>query len=408
MFVVLGNEDFLVEAFRLISTTFKEVFVLRKFLYLLPTWFFPFVIQAQLQDSHFYKVDMSEISSDFKLHSVWKAHIEGSALRNNESRERLMKVKLYGQFDLELTSSLTAEFEPYLVITEGEIQSRFTRPESVIEMRHGFLRWNPVEGASFQLGSIDQSYLDAPLLVSNRSFLSSLMGYLHMKDNYEVQSIFQMSMPSVVNTFKRYSEIVDTPYFTSLFVYGEWLPSHYSSFRGHITGFHFSHLPAFMAHQSKLYGNTVKGVGSSARFAHPYYGVNFDVSSQLRITGNTYISIGYNGLFNMGAPFDRAWGERIYAVLDINAGSWTKIYSRIEYFHNNSDTAPAYFNSEVYGHNDRKGVLVELKAFLPKGNFELGARYVRSEPVQEAIIGSALGSRQNSFQVFVSSRYLAL
>lgn len=381
--------------------------MLRKLLYLLPVCCFSLATHAQLQDSHFYKVDMSEISSDFKIDSLWKVHIEGSALSNNESRERLMKVKLYGQFDLELTPSLKAEIEPYLVMTEGEIQSRFTRPESVIEMRHGFLRWSPVEGASFQVGSIDQSYLDAPLLVSNRSFLSSLMGYLHMKDDYEIQGIFQVSMPSVVNTFKRYSEIADTPYFTSLFIYGEWIPSNYYSFRGHVTGFHFSHLPALMAHQSKLYGNTIKGVSSSARFAYPYYGTNFDISSQMRISRNTYFSIGYNGILNMGAPLEHAWGERLYAMLDINAGNLAKIYSRIEYFHNNSDTAPAYFNSEVYGHNDRKGVLVEVKAFLPKSNFEIGTRYVNSKPVQDTVI-SSLGSHQHSFQLFVSSRYLAL
>ena len=377
-------------------------------MYLLPFWLVPSFVQAQLQGSHFYKVDMAEISSNFKVDSVWKAHIEASMLRNNESRERLMKVRLHGQFDLELSPSLTAKFEPYLVMTEGEIQSRFTRAESVIEMRQGFLNWSYWEGSSFQLGAINQSYLNAPLLVANHAFLSALAGHLHIKDNYEVQTILQLSMPSTVNNFRRYSEIADTSYLTSLFVYGEWLPSHYYSFRGHVTGFHFTQLPAFMAYESKLYGNTVTGVGSSARFAYSYYGTNFDISSQFKVHRSTYVSLGYNGILNIGAPMDRAWGERIYIVTDSSVGSWFKLYSRMEWFYNNSDTAPAYFNSEVYGHNDRKGILVEVKTFLPKGNFEIGARFVRSEPVRAAVLASALGSRQNAFQLFISSRYLAL
>ena len=365
-------------------------------------------VSAQMQDSHFYKVPADEVSSDFKLDSLWKTHIEGSFLRNNESRERLMKVKLYGRFQLEWTPNLTAEFEPYLTVTEGEIQSRFNRPESSIEMRQGFFRWRAMEGVSAQVGSIHQGYLDAPLLISDRSFLSSLIGWLYMSDAYEIQSIVQVSMPSVVNHFKQYSEIADTPYFSSVFLYGEWLAGDYYSFRGHATGFHFSRLPAFMAHQSKVYGNTVEGVGTSARFAYPYYGANFDLSSQLRITRNIYMSLGYNGLMNMGAPIERALGERMYVVFDISAGKWAKIYARGEYFYNNSDTAPAFFNSEVYGHNNRKGFLVELKGFIPKGNFETGFRYVLSEPVRGQVMSSSLGSRQNSFQLFVSSRYLPL
>ncbi len=364
---------------------------------------------AQMQDSHFYKVPIDDISSPFTLNSLWKTRIEGSFLRNNESRESLMKVKLFGKFNLSLTPNLTAEFEPYLTMTEGEVQSRFTRPESSIEMRQGFLRYQLTESISWQAGSIYQGYLDAPLLIANRSFLSSFLGYFYMNDVYEVQSILQVSMPSVVNTFKRYSEIANTSYFNSLFVYGEWLPSDYYSFRGHVTGFHFTELPAFIAHQSKLYGNTVKGVGSSAQLIYPYYGVNFDISSQLRMTGNIYTSLGYNGLINLGgSPLENSWGERIYVVCDISSGQWAKIYLRGEYFYNNSDTAPAYFNSEAYGHNDRKGFLMEVKTFLPNGNFEVGVRYVVSRPVQKMNLTSSLGDSQHSFQIFVSSRYSSI
>ena len=87
---------------------------------------------------------------------------------------------------------------------------------------------------------------------------------------------------------------------------------------------------------------------------------------------------------------------------------FVKLYSRFEYFYNNSDSAPAYFNSEIYGHNDRKGFLMELKSFFPKGNFELGFRYVLSDSIQQNVINSSLGERQHSFMLFVSSRYLSI
>ena len=369
---------------------------------------FVFSAQAQLQDSHFFKVDDGEISSHFKVNSFWKTHVEGSLLSNVESKERLMKVKLYGKFDLELSSSLSARFEPYLVIKEGEIQRRFVRPESsVIQMQAGFFEYKPTTGINFQLGAINQDYLNSPLLVSDHAFLSGLFGWLHIRKKYEVQVVLQQSMPSVVNSFKRYSEIEKTPYFSSLFVYGEWLPSDYYSFKAHTTGFYFTDLPAFIAHQSKNYGNSIIGERARAHFAHSYYGVNFDVSSQVKVLPEMYLSLGYNGLLNFGAPFEQAWGERIYGVLDMDFWKFAKLYSRLEYFHNNSDSAPAYFNSEIYGHNDRKGMLAELTAFFPKGNFEAGFRYVYSAPAREKVINS-LGERQNYFMVFLKSRYLSM
>ena len=370
---------------------------------------FPCLVQAQLQDSHFYKVEDGEISSDFKVNSFWKTHVEGSLLSNKDSRERLMKVKLYGKFDLEFNSYISGHFEPYLVIKEGEIQRRFVRPESsIVQMHQGFFEIRPVERFNLQIGSINQDYLNSPLLVSDRGFLSALIAYSYIKERYEVQTVLQQSMPSVVNSFKRYNEIAKAPSFSSLFTYGEWLPSDYYSFKGHVTGFYFANLPSFIAHQSKNYGNTIVGTRSSADFAYSYYGFNFDLSSQIRIIPEVYLSFGYNGLMNLDAPFEKAWGERVYGVLDMDFWKFAKIYSRVEYFYNNSDSAPAYFNSEMYGHNDRTGFLMELKSFFPRGNFELGFRYVLSKPIQQQIISSSTEDRQHSFMIFVSSRYLSI
>ena len=365
---------------------------------------------AQLQDSHFYKVSNDEISSDFKVDSFWKTQVEGFILSNQESRQRLMKVKLYGKFDLEFNPYISAHFEPYLVVKEGEVQQRFRSSDesAVIQMHQGFFEVKPADKFNIQVGSINQEYLNSPLLVTDSAFLSALFAYTYIKEKYEVQTVLQQSMPSVVNSFKRYNEIADAPYFTSLFTYGEWIPSDFYSFKGHITGFYFTNLPAFIAHQSKTYGNTILGDKSSAQFAYPYYGVNFDFSSQLRITPEMYFSIGYNGLMNFGAPSTKAWGERVYGILDMDFWKFVKLYSRVEYFYNNSDSAPAYFNSEIYGHNDRKGFLTELKFFVPKGNFELGFRYIFSEPIQKQIISSSVREHEHSFMVFVSSRYLSI
>lgn len=369
----------------------------------------PISLQAQLQDSHFYKVDDKEVSSDFTVDSFWKTHIEGFFISNREGRERLMKVKLYGKFDLEFNSYISAKFEPYLVVKEGEVQRRFVRPESsIIQMRQGFFDIRPADGFNLQIGAINQEYLSSPLLISDHAFLSALFGYSYIKKKYEVQTVIQQSMPSIVNSFNRYNEIADAPLFTSWFTYGEWIPSDYYSFKGHVTGFYFNSLPSFIAHQSKSYGNTISGQRSSAEFAYSYYGVNFDVSSQIRLTPEMYFSVGYNGLMNMGAPAEQAWGERVYSILDMDFWKFVKLYSYIEYFYNNSDSAPAYFNSEIYGRNDRTGFLTELKAFFPKGNFELGVRYVLSSAIQKQIVSSSLGDRQHYFMVFVSSRYSSM
>ena len=374
----------------------------------------PFVSYAQLQDSHFYKVDDSEISSDFQLKGAWKSSMEGSFFNNSAQgdRERLMKIKLYGKFNIEWPSIVSVEFEPYLVVSQGETQyRRFTKSEtSPIHMKSGLLHVRPINGMSLQLGAIDQSFLNAPLLVSDQTFVSALAGYLYIKDNYEVQVVAQQAMPSIVNTFKRYGEIARPSYFTSLFVYGEWLPSNLISFKGHITGFYFTNLPSFIAHNSRLYGNSIEGNESLAHFKYSYYGTDVNISSQIKLGSKLYLSVGGNGLINWGAPLDKSWGERIYASLDIDFFNFARVYSRVEYFYNNSDSAPAYFNSEIYGHNDRQGFLTELKAFFPKGNFEAGFRYVLSRPITPSLVKDLTGNldRQHSLLFFIGSRYKAI
>ena len=261
---------------------------------------------------------------------------------------------------------------------------------------------------SLQIGAINQDYLSAPLLVSDQAFLSALVGYSHIRSKYEWQVVVQQSMPSVINSFRRLNEIADSPYFSSLFLYGEWLPSDHYSFKGHLTTFYFTSLPSFIAYQSKTYGNTVFGEKSSADFAYSYYGFNGDISTQIHVLPELYLSLGYNGVINLSAPFEKAYGERIYLITDMDFWKWTKLYSRLEYFYNNSDSTPAYFNSEIYGHNDRKGFLTELKAFFPKGNFEVGLRYVFSSSIQQEVTRSSLGAKQHSLMVFVSSRYLSI
>ena len=382
---------------------------MKKLLLLFSIFVFSHLILAQLQDSHFYKVDKGDISSDFDIQGFWRPHIEGYFLSNREGRERLMKVKLYGKFDVDFNSYVSGHFEPYLSIQEGEVQRRWTRSESsFIQMYQGFFDVHPMEGMSLQIGAINQGYLSAPLLVSDQAFLSALFGYSHIRGQYEWQVVVQQSMPSIINSFRRHNEIADSPYFSSLFVYGEWLASDYYSFKAHGTGFYFTDLPAFIAYQSKTYGNTVSGEKSSADFAYSYYGINGDISAQFHVLPELYVSVGYNGLINLGAPFEKAYGERIYGVADMDFWKWAKLYSRLEYFYNTADSAPAYFNSEIYGHNDRKGFLTEWKAFFPKGNFEVGLRYVLSSSIQQEITPSSLGEVQHSFMVFVSSRYLSI
>jgi len=161
---------------------------------------------AQLQDSHFYRVDESEISSEFKWDGLWRAYVEGSFFQNEKERlENVMKVKLYGKLDLDFSSTFKAVFEPFLTITEGAVQnSPFSRVEpSIIQMRSGFLEWSPIKGLSLQAGAINQKFLRAPFLVGDRAFLSVLSGYMYTQDHYEWQVVLQHSLPSFVNNFNR-------------------------------------------------------------------------------------------------------------------------------------------------------------------------------------------------------------
>ncbi len=229
------------------------------FFFFLPLWGF-----AQLQDSHFYKVAEEDISSPFQLNSLWKVHVEGSLLKVREQTSQTLRFKMYGKMDLKLAPRLRVEFEPYLVLTEGPVQMEHLRrfndqDTGFVQMYQGFLHFRPFEGFSLQAGAINQGFLNAPLLMDDDPALSLLAGYLHIRENYEWQLVAQQSMLSFENSFRRYGEIARLPFFTSLFAYGEWLPSDLYSFKGHATGFYFTPLPGVIANESRLYGNSIEG-----------------------------------------------------------------------------------------------------------------------------------------------------
>ena len=97
------------------------------------------------------------------------------------------------------------------------------------------------------------------------------------------------------------------------------------------------------------------------------------------------MEFGNDFIYNFLAPENHRMGERYYGALYHNYEDFMEFKFTLEYFGNESDTSVAFFNSELYGHNDRYGFLVNLQSHLYSSGITLGFSYVRSWPINPSV-----------------------
>jgi hypothetical protein len=146
--------------------------------------------------------------------------------------------------------------------------------------------------------------------------------------------------------------------------------------------FDFSELPAVISDESRLFGNTVDGIGPSSEFRYDYrgwYGGWNAIFSFSRFEIFPYVDM----VTNLAAPSGRNQGQR--------AGVHLKWYSRSSYsidlepftFFNESDASVASYNGTTYGHNNREGFGINLALDMRRKNLKFWLTYVYSDVLEQ-------------------------
>lgn len=376
-------------------------------------------------------LSQSDISIDQKLNLIldsyfqdvnWKNFIDNGSLEilleGNIFSSQLERAQ-YGQFKgvfntyHNFSPRLRMDVGLALRFTEGVYQyfSPLNRGlQSGIYLENLYIHWMAVKNSlSVKVGVINQSELDAPILVSDTGFLGIVQEFnfsIPFLSSYigQTRVMFQQAIPSGEIELNRFEVLRDIPgFFTaSIFANNSFHLKKIDktvSFKVNATAFAFKDLPADAATIGRIYSNSVQEnyFGSDAEFKYPFFGAYSKASLQFPIFSNIKLEAQASFLWNLGVsaveiPADkysfagalatgRDKAQTFSLGLHIDAGPYFTLIPNVEYFTHQPDASPAKYNSRRYIHSNSTGFIIGLKAHLKKYKLEVNIDYAVIENI---------------------------
>ena len=324
-----------------------------------------------------------------KIEFLWKPAFQVQAFIDETTTNFVVSTRLYGYLKWELTEEWSFNSQALFIGRDGFTQSIYDREDRSrgLYLLESIFNWNISPLYHVQFGQIAQDFLQAPLLVTDRTFPSVILNYSPGEFyNFKTKFIFQSSIPdNAEESVRRETQIIKgLPSFVtvSAFLESSKFPltlTHY--FSNHLTLFHYYNLSQAVAQRSRIYENAIERTGSDSKFRYDYYGFHNHSNFKLVLSHFVGAELGFEYLNNLGAEFYNNEGVRFYTKASYNYQDLLEWKGTLERFINQSNSSVAYYNSEFYGHNARKGYAVRLECFFYDSGLSVGAYFVRTSPI---------------------------
>lgn len=329
----------------------------------------------------------------FQRADSWESKLENS-----------FRYTFYAETDLNLRLSNVIFIDIWagLGTTLGSVQSRFgdLRTGSAIRLRDSriFYRdsWQDRKHwAKLSFGAIGQrEFLNnaaLSMLMSRRALpgLEQIYKYENVfKDekSYGFDIRFFEGVPTSESLNLDFNEREDTPFYYNgkleLF-YKDMDPDFGYRFGLHAGIYDFSELPSVVADESRLFGNTVNGIGGASSFEYDYKGWYAGWSAVLSIKKKWEIKPFIDILTNTEAPSGRNQAQTYGAILRYHKGNNYSLGLEPYAFFNESDASVASYNGSTAGHNNREGYGMNLALEMPRKGLKLKLSYAYSDVLEE-------------------------
>ena len=331
------------------------------------------------------ELDAGFIEKNSDAEAFWNADYELKSFSSEGSNEALIKVELLGKLKWQLIQSLFVHTKGLIVGRSGHTQSVLDRTDraSGLHVLEFYFQWSAFSNFSVLQGIIEQGFLSAPLLITDKAFPSVIGEWsVDSFSDFDFKFLFQLA---IANNFteqaKRAYDIQKAPLFMTSSLFLDSNDFFDISIKENFTVFHYYNLPFDIAQESKVYGNYVDGSDSSAGFRYSFFGFHNNLSFQKVLSDLWAVSAGVGLIYNLMAPETHNEGFRIYSSVYHNYKETMEIKLTGELFANQSDTSVAYYNSETYGHNNRKGFLARAESHFFRSGLTLETEFVYSEPI---------------------------
>ncbi len=328
------------------------------------------------------------------LTGEWKLAVGSMGLLSENDEKLAAVLEIQPQFSYRFHEQLQLKTSFFLNFSSEREQTAFANTElegRVISLRQAEVEYSPFEFLKFSAGAVSQAccYL-SDLVISGRQTFPGVTQSLSWawRDNLKLEARAQQTIPTSRSQSSQRQEREPLPAFVSESLALLWSPTVDLGLEAFVTHYRFYDLPAQVAFVGRERGNTILDpTPGRARFQEEFNGYILGAASQFRPGPRWELRGALESIHNLDAPATYGRGEKVSMGLSYDFGSW--VFSPQYFvFYNESDTAPAFYNSGSLGHNNRRGQGVEFTLDFRDLGFALRAHYVQSDLINDSDRGA--------------------
>jgi len=347
---------------------------------------------------------------------AWKMSVTNRNYFDESASQIVLQPKLYGLLNHSFLPTVDFSVAYLLDTRVGATQSTYIRKKSnsPIYPAHMYVSIRPLVSRPLFVrgGLVNQEFLNAPLFITDWAFIGLQQEYilhneilLQYVDNLKL--VVQQAIPSSDTSLEYLEQVQKVATFYTASLFASAFIQNQAQTTANLTAFRFNNLSSVTAAHGRIYGNDVHPdyVGSDAdeEFLYPFYGLYTRVTSRYNVFPELGVELDASFLWNIGATLGAsqrieddgrdtsgAFGYNMWLGLHIPIAREVMMVLNLEYFNNDSNTAPAYYNSDRYVGTGRYGVIVGVKSIFEKYNVFFNLQYatIRSNPDARQSIGN--------------------
>lgn len=293
------------------------------------------------------------------------ASLEAISVDDLQTESRVVSFSMFADIKQTVLPNLEASVIAGGVLETGSNESLFVdefKPRQDLVLKEASISYSPIEAISLEAGALNQSRYNSPLLLTDTAFVSARESLNFKLTDYSFGLFLSQAVPSNHFLTNRLGSVDEGA--PSLLIEGisMHLAGDVMFFKTQIMRFKFNNLSSNVAFNSQFLGNSTRGTTSStAAFLYDFEGYNMAFEVGFNIGESTSLTFKGEYLYNDKAPDGRNTGYLGSTTIELGHFSLTG-----EYFKNESDSSPAFYNSATYGHNDRDGYGLGLAWVIPK------------------------------------------
>lgn len=321
-------------------------------------------------------------------HIKGEAGLSATTVDDQQTEARVVSFSMFANVKQTIVEGLEASVIAGAVLETGSNESLFVdefKPRQDLVLKEASLNYNPIEQLSIKAGALNQGEYESPLLLTDSAFVGAKEALNFQVGDYSFGIFLSQSVPSNHFLTNRLGSVDEGAPSLLMEGFKMHLAGDVMYFKAQAMRFKYNNLSANVAYNSQFLGNSTGGSSTSTTFfLYDFQGYNANFTLGFNIGEDFGLNIRGEYLYNDKAPDGRNSGHLLAIGFE-----FVNIRIVGEYFDNESDSSPAFYNSPLYGHNDRNGYGGGISWRLPKEATEFYLRAYKLNTDQTVLISDS-------------------